>query len=43
MKPVPDPEHVAATLAARAPWRANAWHPWAWTARTTGREALKLH
>lgn len=43
MKPVPPPETVAVTLAERAPYRASAWHPWAWTARTSSREAIKLN
>jgi hypothetical protein len=43
MKPVPDPETVALLLSSRAPYTANAWHPWSWTARRTGREAIKLN
>jgi hypothetical protein len=43
MRPVPNPEAVAGMLADRAPYRPNAWHPWAWTSRKTGREAIKLN
>jgi hypothetical protein len=43
MRPVPKPDAVAAMLNAKAPHTANAWHPWAWTARSTGREAIKLN
>jgi hypothetical protein len=42
MKPVPKPEAVAAMLTAKAPYRANAWHPFAWTSRPQSREAIKL-
>jgi hypothetical protein len=43
MKPVPPPEAVAAMLAFRAPYKANAWHPWTWTARQTGRAPITLN
>jgi hypothetical protein len=43
MGPVPPPDHVADMLAAKAPFVANAWHPWTWTARPTSREAIKLN
>jgi hypothetical protein len=43
MAPVPPPDTVAAMLAARAPYRANAWHPFAFTSRPSGREAIKLN
>jgi hypothetical protein len=40
MAPVPRPEVVAAMLTARAPYRANAWHPFGWTGRASGRASL---
>lgn len=43
MRPVPPPETVAAQLTDRAPYTASGWHPWTWTARRTGREAIKLN
>jgi hypothetical protein len=43
MSPVPPPPIVAGMLAARAPYVANAWHPFTWTSRTSGREAIKLN
>ena len=43
MKPVPAPAEVAAQLAMKAPYVANAWHPFAWTSRATGRDAIKLN
>jgi hypothetical protein len=43
MGPVPSPEHVADMLAAKAPYRANAWHPFAFTSKPAGREAIKLN
>jgi hypothetical protein len=43
MKPVPKPDTVAAMLTAKAPYQASGWHPWTWTARATGREAIKLN
>jgi hypothetical protein len=43
MGPVPRPAIVAAMLANRAPYQANAWHPFAWTGRPSGREAIKLN
>ena len=43
MAPVPPPATVAAMLTANAPYTANAWHPFGWTSRTSGREAIKLN
>lgn len=43
MSPVPPPAVVAAQLNDRAPMRPNAWHPFAFTARPSGREAIKLN
>lgn len=43
MGPVPPPNTVADMLAVRAPYRANAWHPFAWTGKSSGREAIKLN
>jgi hypothetical protein len=42
MRPVSPPAMVAERLGARLPHRAAAWHPFAWTARTSGREKIKL-
>jgi hypothetical protein len=43
MSPVPPPDVIAAQLADRAPYTPNAWHPFAWTARTSVREPIRLH
>jgi hypothetical protein len=43
MKPVPPPDEVADMLAANAPYRANAWHPFAFTSKPASREAIKLN
>ena len=43
MKPVPPPEAVAAMLAFRAPFKANAWHPFGFTSKASGRETIKLN
>lgn len=43
MGPVPPPDTIAAQLADRAPYTPNAWHPFAWTARPTGREQARLN
>lgn len=37
MTPVPPPDHIAALLTERIPSRPNAWHPFHWTARPSGR------
>jgi len=41
MAPVPPPDVVAMTLAANTPYRANAWHPFVWTARKSSRDAVR--
>ena len=43
MAPVPPPAVVAAQLAAKAPYQASGWHPFAWTSRTSARDAAKLN
>jgi hypothetical protein len=43
MAPVPPPPIVAGLLAQRAPYKANAWHPFSWTGRATGREGAQLN
>lgn len=44
MSAVPDPQTVAARLHKAIPFRANDWHPFRWTSRTTGRDGrLTLH
>jgi hypothetical protein len=43
MGPVPHPTEVAGRLAAKAPFIANAWHPFSFTSRPSGREAIQLH
>jgi hypothetical protein len=43
MRPVPPPAEVAGLLNDRIPYRASGWHPFAWTSRPTGREAIKLN
>jgi hypothetical protein len=43
MRPVPPPAIVAGELVERIPYRASGWHPFAWTSRPTGREAVKLN
>jgi hypothetical protein len=35
MSAVPDPDAVAGALRDRVPFKANGWHPFAWTSRTT--------
>jgi hypothetical protein len=42
MSPVPDPETTADAIAGLLPSRANAWHPFVWTSRVSGREPVKL-
>lgn len=43
MAPVPHPATIAAELANRAPYTPSGWHPFAWTSRPNGREAIKLN
>lgn len=43
MAPVPPPAVIAGQLNERAPFRPNAWHPFAFTSKTSGREAIKLN
>lgn len=42
MRPVPSPEATAIELTSKLPYRANDWHPFAWTSRPSGRPKLKL-
>jgi hypothetical protein len=37
MSPVPPPGEIADILNARLPYQPNAWHPFSWTARPSGR------
>lgn len=39
MAPVPAPAEIAADLAGKIPYAPNAWHPFAWTGRPSGRSA----
>jgi hypothetical protein len=41
MAPVPPPGAIAEALRERIPYRAQAWHPFTWTSRPSGR--LTLH
>ncbi len=43
MLPVPPPEQVAAQLREAAPYRPNAWHPFAWSGRRSERQVTKLN